>query len=334
MARHEITAVPPGFAELAADGPLAAQLGVTLWGALMRLCQVGDWASDLPGAWATHQGLDELSAELGCAVPTLRRWLRDLQAARVIVTVPANRALGIAYERHVIACIPGLTVPAGRGPKPSRARSASPSPEIGSDTFVHEHFVQEENVQERKILSPVGFHEENPPSGSNSCAGLVVVDKERLLKNKQHTPTQCAPTPAGTPTDKTPSPTGTPRAPGRRYGTELAPSWLDKALREIGYIGDISAEVSEVTDAAAFMRLVESVRSTPGNRSPAAVLGGILKRGPDAVSAAIRAIPGTRGTAPARPDWCGHCDATTRQRTNDAGLPYRCPTCHPLAVTG
>jgi hypothetical protein len=38
------------------------------------------------------------------------------------------------------------------------------------------------------------------------------------------------------------------------------------------------------------------------------------------------------GQPPEKPPWCGQCDEYTRQRENDAGLPYRCPECHPLAV--
>lgn len=34
---------------------------------------------------------------------------------------------------------------------------------------------------------------------------------------------------------------------------------------------------------------------------------------------------------PPRPDWCGECSKTTRQREDDEGRPYRCPVCHPLA---
>lgn len=33
-----------------------------------------------------------------------------------------------------------------------------------------------------------------------------------------------------------------------------------------------------------------------------------------------------------RPPWCGACEDRTRQREDDAGLPVRCPVCHPLAV--
>lgn len=39
----------------------------------------------------------------------------------------------------------------------------------------------------------------------------------------------------------------------------------------------------------------------------------------------------TASAPPTRPDWCGECDETTRQRTNVDGDPFRCPECHPLA---
>lgn len=34
-----------------------------------------------------------------------------------------------------------------------------------------------------------------------------------------------------------------------------------------------------------------------------------------------------------KPDWCGECDERTRLGEMDDGRPYRCPTCHPLAVS-
>lgn len=57
----------------------------------------------------------------------------------------------------------------------------------------------------------------------------------------------------------------------------------------------------------------------------------------DPAAAVIRRLekfPLPKGVAPPeRPAWCGDCDEHTRQRENDAGLPYRCPKCHPLAVS-
>lgn len=34
-----------------------------------------------------------------------------------------------------------------------------------------------------------------------------------------------------------------------------------------------------------------------------------------------------------RPEWCGHCDETSRLRERDDGSLLRCPECHPLRVT-
>jgi hypothetical protein len=56
-------------------------------------------------------------------------------------------------------------------------------------------------------------------------------------------------------------------------------------------------------------------------------------------AAVIRRVEGLAGERPkgapppARPLWCGGCDEHTRLRENDAGQPYRCPQCHPRAVS-
>ena len=118
------TVVPPGFTELASDSELAAQLGPTLFGVLLRLCHLAEPSSDVPGGWCTTAGRDELAAQLGASPKTAARWLRDLQAAGLIARVdgrPLGRGLGSTATRYFLTAIAGLT-----DPSPNRPGSFSP----------------------------------------------------------------------------------------------------------------------------------------------------------------------------------------------------------------
>jgi len=118
------TVVPPGFTELASDSELAAQLGPTLFGVLLRLCHLAEPSSDVPGGWCTSAGRDDLAAQLGTSPKTAARWLRDLQAAGLIARVdgrPLGRGLGATPTRYFVTAIAGLT-----DPSPHRPASFSP----------------------------------------------------------------------------------------------------------------------------------------------------------------------------------------------------------------
>ena len=118
------TVVPPGFTELASDSELAAQLGPTLFGVLLRLCHLAEPSSDVPGGWCTTAGRDELATQLGTSPKTAGRWLRDLQAAGLIARVdgrPLGRGLGSTATRYFLTAIAGLT-----DPSPHRPGSFSP----------------------------------------------------------------------------------------------------------------------------------------------------------------------------------------------------------------
>jgi len=70
-------------------------------------------------------------------------------------------------------------------------------------------------------------------------------------------------------------------------------------------------------------------------------LAGLLGANPHGVRSAVAVLesrladlpPLAEAPAPTRPVWCGGCDEHTRQCETDTGTPYRCPTCHPMAVS-
>lgn len=69
-------------------------------------------------------------------------------------------------------------------------------------------------------------------------------------------------------------------------------------------------------------------------------LAGLLGANPHGVRSAVAVLesrladlPPVEAPGPTRPVWCGGCDEHTRHRETDTAIPYRCPTCHPLAVT-
>ncbi|MQA14923.1 MAG: hypothetical protein GEV09_12325 [Pseudonocardiaceae bacterium] len=100
----------------------------------------------------------------------------------------------------------------------------------------------------------------------------------------------------------------------------LGPAWrLSPAQRARLAPGVTRALAAGWSPAA----LAELLRANPhGVRSAAAVL-----------ESRLADLPPVEASEPARPAWCGGCDEPTRHRETDTGAPYRCPTCHPLAVS-
>ena len=101
----------------------------------------------------------------------------------------------------------------------------------------------------------------------------------------------------------------------------LGPAW---ALSPAQRARLAPAVAHALTAGWAHDKLAELLGANPhGVRSAVAVLESRLADLPPSVEA----------TGPTRRVWCGGCDEHTRQRETDAGTLYRCPTCHPLAVS-
>jgi len=139
------TVVPPGFAELAADAQLAAQLGTVTFGALVRLCHLAEPSADVPGGWCTTIGAEELAEALGVSRKTAAKWLSDLQSAGLVAKVPGRplgRGLGSTPTRYFITAIAGLTHPGPSGDPHRPGRVSRGKVSTGKDAQVIAYPVQ------------------------------------------------------------------------------------------------------------------------------------------------------------------------------------------------
>lgn len=124
-------------------------------------------------------------------------------------------------------------------------------------------------------------------------------------------------------------------APGTEEEAEVSAFWdeLPGSYRPGPKVrADLQAEVIRLlatrTPAALAAELLDE-RPATGVRTPVRWLATVLPNLPEEPpQREERAAEGD-----GRPAWCGKCDEHTRQRENDEGMPYRCPSCHPLVVS-
>lgn len=176
------TVVPPGFAELASDAELAAQLGTQLFGALLRLCHLAEPARDVPGGWSTTMSAEDLATALGVTRKTAAKWCADLVAAGLLARVDGKRlgrGLGATPTRYFVTAIAGLTVPSPpSGNTPGRFSPGKVSPGKKAQVIAYP-------AHAGRAPQPVALVESPSPD--------VVVDV--LLEKTQHTDPD-APVPA------------------------------------------------------------------------------------------------------------------------------------------
>ena len=207
------TVVPPGFTELASDSELAAQLGPTLFGVLLRLCHLAKPSSDVPGGWCTTAGRDDLAAQLSTSPKTAARWLRDLQAAGLIARVdgrPLGRGLGSTSTRYFLTAIAGLTDPSPNRPgrfspgkvspgknatvisypakasnpsrEPSYAREIIPDPVVDVFKSTQDHATTPQWLS--SALTSIGFIGALPPDITNTVEPATLLRVIEAIKDR------------------------------------------------------------------------------------------------------------------------------------------------------
>lgn len=323
MLRHT-AALPPGSLELFTHPDVLRELEGTTYKILVGLAQHGQPSDH--ATWVVRARRDALAHALNISLPTLRKHLDTLEESGwVHLDAPVGRGHKLGKDTAPIWLL-------WTAPIMSDGAPWTPPP---PGRVTSESSLRVKGLQVKKLpINNVPMHTAESPHETPATA--------------QHTVT---PLHAYQEIDPSKQAHGTNLSPTRLLNNAPCPPGLNDKLTALGFHGNLTLPTTEVPVATEDLhdlvhwllhdraRAIASGKdfNAPGVlanalKSPARLHELMAAAGVQGYLARYRAAGSNRDKSQ-RPPWCGECEERTRMREHpDSGLPYRCPTCHPLAA--
>jgi len=319
--RHT-AALPPGSLELFTRPDILRDLEGTTYKVLVGVAQHAEPSDQ--ATWVVRIGRDALADALGVSLPTLRKHLEALEERGWL---RLGEAIGRGHKRGkdtgpiwLLWTAPIMADGAPWTPPP-RGR-------VTSERSLPVNPLPIKNLPVKNVpLYAVESPHETTAGADHTVAHLHAYQETTPHK---HATTASLP-------------------PARLLNGSPCPPGLDDKLTALGFHGnltlpatDVPVETEDLHDLVEWL-LADRARAIASGKdfNAAGVLANRVKT-PGGLHE-LMASAGVRGYLAryraaassqehsTRPSWCGECEERTRMREHpESGLPYRCPTCHPL----